>query len=476
MIGRLLALLQSPRGRHLLVGMFLIGASLAAGWSIYHGKLKILAILGLITLGVFLRQASFANAYLLTMLTSTLSMVRIGPIHDEFDQDKWLALILMTVIALGAALFSIRRPVLPKPVHLVVLVLVAVSAYSVSYSFKPGLSFQKAGVFAMVLAIAYVGIWSVTRTAGDVMRFLEVHVDSLWLVWPVCTVSLVLGGDLFLAGRFRSIFLNPNNLGFWASSSVPLLVVLATSHPNRTRRIVCGAMACVGFLSAILAGSRGGIIGSVLGCLVYVGLRFPRRTLASLAVAGVFLAFVFAYGAKVVIPDSLMQIIRPDTIGDLSDRRLWWTIGVLIWHQRPWLGHGFGLTDLLFTHYGLEEVNPGAFGATVHNSYLEAGMNIGWIGLIAVVTIQVWSAWAAFRTWKADPNGIIGRMSLALLCVIVAVSAHSAIESTLFAPGNPWCLPFWVTTALTHRLAAIQAAGRRGTAAATGATAAPATT
>ena len=234
-------------------------------------------------------------------------------------------------------------------------------------------------------------------------------------------------------------------------------------------------MAGAGFLSTFLAGSRGGMIGSALGCLVFAGLRFPRRTITALAILGVVLGFVFAYGAKVVVPESMMQIIRPDTLGDLSDRRIWWTIGVLVWHQRPWLGHGFGLTDLLFAHYGLEEANPGAFGATVHNSYLEAGMNIGWLGLIFVVTIQAWSAWTAFRTWKADPNGIVGKLSLALLCVIVAVSAHSAIESTLFAAGNPWCLPFWVTTALTHRLAAIHAARRRGTASTASGAGAPAT-
>jgi O-antigen ligase len=290
---------------------------------------------------------------------------------------------------------------------------------------------------------------------------LDVHVDWLWLVFPPSLLVYLSGmGDAYGGvGRFRSIFSNANALGAWGSLCLPLLFGLALTHPVAWRRKACVALFLMGGLCVYLSGSRGGVVGAALGILVYAVMRWPRRTLSGMALVSVVMAFLLAYDVDFKPVTSRMQhLIRPESLGTLSERKVSWEMGLMIARQRPLLGHGFGLSDKAFVWYEVE--NPGSF-YSLHNTYLDAYVGIGQVGVALIVLILLLTYWTGLRTYLRDRDGPRGLLALALLCSVIGTTAHGAVENFFLSMGNPWSLPLWVGVAMTAKLAVLQRASER---------------
>lgn len=450
-------ILSNPRFRRLGFGVFLIVSSVVAGYGVYQGRLKILAILGLFTLGFLLRQASIRNAYWLTITSLQFAVTRFGGLRDEFETDRWIALAGMAALSLALVAFHASDLAWPSMLHVFALGILTLAASSSAWSPHPSISFAKAGSVGLAFVVAYVGMWSHCTRVDRVQSVADVHADMLWIVFPLGLLAwlLPIPGKL-MAGRLTSIFENPNALGVWCSMGLPLCLGLALSHPVAWRRRACWVLLGTGAVVAVLSGSRGGVLGAMLGIGLYAGMRWSRWTLAFTALAAVVGTFVVLYGIEIVNrSDMLMTLVRPSTLENLSDRRYWWVIGVEIAKQHPWLGHGFGIGTSLFVSYGLD-VSQGTYAFTIHNSYLAAWMEIGALGVGLVLASLGWTAWLGIRTWRHDPKGQAGLLALALTASAVAVAAHSFVEGILFGAGNPWMLPYWVTLALVARLHRLQ--------------------
>ena len=452
------AVLSNPRLRRLGLAGFLVVSSVIAGYGVYQGKMKILAIVALFTGGFLLRQASVRNAYWLVVTALQLSHVRLGLIRGEFELDRWLGLGFMAVLSLAIAVVHFDRPAWPGITHVLTLGLLCVLAASSTWSHDPTFSLKRAGSVGLVFAIAFVGIWSHGTSVQKVREIADVHLDMLWIVFPLGVVIWILPfpGDVS-GGRFQSMFENPNTLGMWASVGLPLAFGAWLTHPVPWRRKAALAMLLTGTLCVVLSGSRGGVVGAAMGIGVYAGLRYSRIVAGWTIVAAVIAAFLILYGIDVIShSDTLMNLVRPETLDDMSNRKVWWQIGTLIAEQKPWLGHGFGTSESLFAVYGVDTAYD-TFSATVHNTYLAAWMEVGYVGAGLLIGATAWACWLGYRAWKKDPHGELGLLSLALLGSAVALAAHSYVEEKLLNAGNPWMLPFWVTLALMARLHRIQA-------------------
>jgi O-antigen ligase len=319
------------------------------------------------------------------------------------------------------------------------------------------LSFYKACSVGLAYMVAFLGAWSYGTNVKRVRSLADVHVDMLWLVFPLALFWYFAGmPNAVLAGRLESIFENPNAIGVWCSMGLPLAAAFGLTHPVRWRRRACWFLLVTGLVAGLLSGSRGGVMGAFLGFGLYAGMRWRRWTLvltAAAAVAGVFLVL---FGVDVLSHSSTLQtLVRPESLEGLSDRRYWWTIGMLIAKQKPYLGHGFGIGESLFVSYGLD-TSQGVFPYTIHNSYLETWMELGLLGVGLLVGCQLWTVYLGLRTYRRDPDGELGLLALALTCSAVAVSAHAFVEGILLGTGNPWMVPYWVTLALVARLHRIQ--------------------
>jgi O-antigen ligase len=451
-------LLSNPRHRALVLSAFFVVASVTAGYGAYMGKLKILGLLGLFTGGFLLRLASVRNAYWLTITCIQLSHVLYGPIHEEFEIDKWIALAGMAVLSIAVAAWHMFDvPPRPQLMHAFPFALLLLAAASTEWSVEPQTSFLKAGAMTLAVVVAFVGVYSHALTKESARSFADVHVDMLWMVFPLSAflyfVPIAGSHD---EGRYSSIFENANNLGAWFSAALPLLVASVLDHPIRWRRHAAAVVLGTALFVEFVCGSRGGLLGAAAGVGFYSLLRWPRRTLAFMAGLAVFTAFVVAYARSydlslAGISSTLDNLMRLDTLGTLSDRTVYWEIGLLIARQHPWLGHGFGTGESLFPRYGIDKL-VGHGGPTVHNTYLDTFMTLGGVGVALLVLTVLWCVLLAWRTWRRAPRTEEGLLAIALGGCVIATALHSIVEGLIFGPGNPWGMPFWVNMALVARL------------------------
>lgn len=451
--------LADPKLRRLGMALFLVTSSVIAGYGVYQGKMKILGLLALFTAGFLLRQASVRNAYWLSITALQLSHVRMSIIRDEMEIDRWLGLAFVAALSFGLLLLHLDRPAWPGLTHLFAFALVVVLAASSTWSLDPRHSFLRAASVALVMIIAFVGLWSHGTSVARVREIADVHIDMLWIVFPLGVVIWLLPfpGDVF-GGRFQSIYENPNTLGMWASVGLPLAFGMALTHPVKWRRQVAWLMLATGGLVVLLSGSRGGVLGAAIGIGAYAGLRYSRKVAGWTLLVAIGGAFLALYGVDILSrSDVLMNLVRPESLDDMSSRKVWWQVGAMIAMQKPWWGHGFGVGESLFAVYGVDSTGGNIFAATVHNTYLAAWMEVGWVGLGLLLLCTAWGCWLGYRTWKKDPNGEGGLLALALLGSALALAAHAYVEEKLLSAGNPWMMPFWVSLALMARLHRLQA-------------------
>lgn len=449
-------LLTDRRFRGTLAFGGLFAVSVLAGWAIFTGEKKLLALMGLVTLHLFLRRWHFSDFYLLTILAAALSHVRYGFIQDEFERDKWIALFAMAGVALLTMLLKWASRPWPSWLHFPVLGLLGFVVWSVSWSLRPWLSFQKAGVFGLGVVIAFGGAWAYASGVKQARKILDAQVDLLWMVFPLGLVVWILRvPGCVSAGRLRSVFENANALGVWSSMSLPLLFGLMLTHPVGWRRKLCAFMFGTGWLVAFLSGSRGGFGGALIGCAIYAVLRWPRRNVILGALGAIVLVFVLAYDLDLgYLTERSEHLVRADTITNLSDRTIAWEAALLVGQHAPWRGHGFGLEDLLYAEFGISFVGTSAF--SVHSTYLATYMALGRIGTGLLVLTIVMATLFGLDAWRRDRHGQLGLTALAVSATLLSGAAHGVVENIFFALGNPWSLPYWVMLALASRLWCLQ--------------------
>jgi hypothetical protein len=450
-------LLTHPRTRAWLAFVGLFGVSLIAGWAIFTGEKKLLAVLGLVTLHLFLRRWHFSDFYLLTLLCAALSHVHFAVIQDEFERDKWLALFAMAGVAVLTMLLKWRSRPWPSLIHVPVLALLGFVVWSVSWSLRPWLSFQKAGVFGLGVIIAFGGAWAYASGAKQVRKILDAQINVLWMVFPLSVIvwMLPIPGKYAGAGRFRAIFGNANALGVWASMSLPLVFALMLTHPSLIRRRISGLMLVTGAFVAFLTGSRGGVGGALIGIGIYSVLRWPKRNVMLGVGSAIFLFFIFAYEVDLgYVSEKVEHLVRPKTLTTLSDRTIAWEAAIYVGNHAPWRGHGFGLEDILYAEFGQSFVGTSA--SAVHSTYLATYMTLGKIGTGLLILVIAAASLMGLDCWRKDKTGEHGLLALACACGVLSGAAHGVVENIFFSLGNPWSLPFWTVMALSARLWALQ--------------------
>ncbi|PYR52402.1 MAG: hypothetical protein DMF89_02825 [Acidobacteria bacterium] len=181
----------------------------------------------------------------------------------------------------------------------------------------------------------------------------------------------------------------------------------------------------------------------ILACLIYVASGLPRlrrfwgvTVIAGLVVFGI-LEMTLDFGELLIASAG-----RDTTLTGRTD--LWRAVVDL--SVNPWVGAGFESfwlgprLDLLWQDFAFHPNQA-------HNGYLETYLNLGWVGVIALVGLIVGSFRGVQKRWSPDSGGTEADRDFArfgMACIIAAV-VYDITEAALRSM-NPFFLVFLIVS------------------------------
>lgn len=261
-------------------------------------------------------------------------------------------------------------------------------------------------------------------------------------------------------GRFSGILVNANTLGYFVAPIFPAMVILASQTAPGPHRVVSIAAVAIIAVGLALTGSRAGALAAIGG--VAAALFASRITGQNRQTRRALVVVTLGLAAAVVIFSSLH--IRNDSgegffeLGTGSLRTVVWADGLRLMAERPLLGHGFATTQTLIP--GVQDVSQGYILGTAHDSYLEAGIDLGWVGALWLLILGISGLVAAWRVARS-PSPLRG-IGTVILAGIVGGMLNGVFESGLLAAGGLLAFPFWLMVAMAHSIRLQQRAEGRG--------------
>lgn len=395
----------------LVVGAFI-------GWG-----LPTIALIAVFAVGVAMALAPHRLEALFVMAILAL----LFPSFRFADGTAWtlavrwafLAAVLL-VLAARVASTKVRpdaRSSLPQPL----VVLPAFALMTTAWSVAPTLTAGRAVTFAAMISILL--LIPMIDGAPEQMA------TSLRVVAAIIAVGglFTLRFGVVISGRYSGVFANPNALGTAAALLFPFALQRAMNGRRRLERV---ANALVGALlvgEAAAAASRGGLLAAAAAYL-YIGWTQWQGERRGRRLAILILPVVLAVVASITVID-------PNRLSPINSRSPLWGLFPGIFLDSPFIGHGFGTSQLLLRPFSAVTGYLGPQGVDFHNSYFNL---LGDLGVVGGILFAMLLARAALRRRYADPA----------LAAVVASGAVSAIfESWLLSVGSGFAFVFWFAVA-----------------------------
>jgi O-antigen ligase len=275
----------------------------------------------------------------------------------------------------------------------------AVAALSVPLSLWPGFSLDfllKNLLPSVVLAFAIIGG---IASVADARRILIAQVVGASLFALVVLVRYDVGPEGRLGGL---VYYDANDLGMLLVCTVPFALYLLRHGKGFVQRILALGAVTLALVTIVKTGSRGAFLG-LAAVSLFLLFRFTtvRATTRVLAVgAAVVILLVNAPGSYW---KSMSSILTPSKdynwVGNESGGRMMiWTRGLEYMKARPLTGVGLAAFPVaegtLSALAERQSYGRGLKWSAAHNSFVQAGAELGLLGLILFVALLV----SAFRS------------------------------------------------------------------------------
>jgi O-antigen ligase len=306
-------------------------------------------------------------------------------------------ILIITGLFMAVADRQAQRP--PVGVIVLILLFVLVAAMSTALAFRPEAAIE-AWRYWVSWILVIVLLSSVVSTRERLLLFV--------FVYYLVNLKMAQHGFKTWAGRGFSMegwgvtgspgwFQNSGEFGMQMAMLVPLLsahVLLAKDRFNRRVLLLTLLFLVMVVGSVIASNSRGALLGLAVTAVWFIG--FSRGRLKALVATSVAIVAVV-----VAIPTETVQ--RFHTVGEDStsqSRLTYWRYGMQAVQEYPAFGIGFRNWVPYMT-----ERHPEAFDITgrvevIHNTYIEAATELGFIGFSVIVAILFYIFWTNLRTTR----------------------------------------------------------------------------
>jgi uncharacterized membrane protein len=250
---------------------------------------------------------------------------------------------------------------------------------------------------------------------GNTVFYLQlIFVVGMWID-PDTFFRMTHGGE---EARLGGIIMNPNELGMLAGVGVACLIFDLYRFKNKTWTIV---KLLVIFYALFLTGSRSSLIGALL--IIFFHINQTKKQGLKMAIMG---------GVLLVIPFAVNEMIlkggdkeRLEEILTLTGRLPFWQALINEGLPRePLLGFGFMRIDYK-EYFQSTHTYPGKM---THNTFMQALMNLGFIGLTIALLQVVFTISAFFKENNENKLMLIG--------IFIPIVINSFTEFGIFGESN----------------------------------------
>jgi hypothetical protein len=394
--------------------------------------------------------------------------------NDAGKPARWIALVVLLAVASAWAYERRGRAPRTSPAVLAGSAFALLALVSATWSVAPRTTAEKAASLVLLLVAAALLARAASAPAG-------VRQILLGLLGGAAAVAiaglLVLAVDPGLAveaatrdlpQRYRGFGEDANTVPLLLGIALPLAVWLTISSATRLARATGGVLVLLFVGTIAAASSRGALVAGFAGSLVVV-LLVPRsgRARAWLVVAGAVLLAAAVLGATFEKPAKAPASAAPPAAGagkpspvpryrdwesiqplsfDIgpneslgrsflgsSGRSVAWKGALQQVGHRPLLGFGFGTESRVFVDRYAQFA-----GGLPENSYIGTALQLGAIGLAALVAIAALVVVPAVRSARRRPD------VAACLGVFVAALVLAVVQSYIYSVGNIGTATAWI--------------------------------
>ncbi|MGB3298922.1 MAG: O-antigen ligase family protein [Phormidesmis sp.] len=360
------------------------------------------------------------------------SIVRIGEIL------RWFVLIIGCVMAArcGFVRSAKKYKVFTWTDRAIVLFL-SLFLLSEMWTIEPGVTFQRAISMLLLYVCSFWTLWEYADLFSEkvlIQRLLYLF-GAVFLINLLASVALP---SVWLAGRLRGVFNNPNNIGL----IMGLVIPLAISQWLHTRKNLFLAITIIFFSNLIACGSRTAMLGITIATAVILTSLLAKRSSQAL-----FIILLAAIGIAAFTQTNFFveHIVRADTLTTASNRAYFWELAKAYISQRPDFGHGFGTDGEIHDYYGTVLSDLKLRGYGVMSSYYGLAIQIGWPftycffgliwGFVAVCCIKHWRDYTLMTFVGIVASGLT-------MCIY---------EPAITSAGNVFSFLFWMILMLAVR-------------------------
>ncbi len=278
-----------------------------------------------------------------------------------------------------------------------VIALLAWMALSTPGSVWPGNSFELLFDNFLKTVVMYLVIAGSVRGVRDVHRLAITYLACATIYAAVVLARFDLGsGDAWRLGRLY--YYDANDFATLAVSAMPLAVYLLHAGRRMLERALAGASLALLVLAFVYTGSRGGFI-ALIATAAFIVLRYNGIALRWRAAATALAAIVLLFAASDQYWKQMSTIVSDADYNrtEESGRLQIWRRGVGYMLDYPVFGvgpAGFQAAEgRLSPHASRQQFGIGVRWNAAHNSFIQAGAELGIPGLLLFAAIIV----SAFR-------------------------------------------------------------------------------
>ena len=340
--------------------------------------------------------------------------------------------LLIGTFAIGAHVFAPpASPLLRFPTELkLAIALVACAAISIPGSYWRSASVEAFSDFLRVVAV----FWLLGQDVCSQRRLRIIFWTLALVCVPVAAVAVnnyrLEIHDEFgarILGYSNNLASNPNDLALTLNLFLPFAAILAITSRRLMARVVAWAVIAVAIAAVFVTFSRGGFLTLAVETALFVQLLTRRKGARVLVLAIVVGALAVAmmpagYGARM----GTIVNIDSDQTGSAQMRWSDTVASVEFMISHPIVGAG-----LAQGHLALNEVR-GAFWTSVHNAYLNYGVDLGLPALLLFLAMVVTSFRSARRIERLPASAI--PTDLRWMASGVRISLAGFIVAAFFHP------------------------------------------